>query len=115
MSGTTTQLNKLERSAEGLGRALNKFGIELRWNTRAARLEMTDDGTWYPVDDLRFEKLRDRLNTEWKWVGKGGQILGADALHSMMRAYAYDFQQDPFETWLAALPSWDGKGRWTGC
>ena len=107
-------LPSLDRT--GLLLALASFGLELRFNTRASRMQLQskDGGPWESVTGEWRAWMRDeiarRLQVQTTEGAKTARF-GRDNFSDALDALGWERQRDPFDEWLHSLPEWDREPR----
>ena len=115
LTDATPFVRKDEAALEG---ALDRMGVEVRYNLRAAREEFRErDGKWGSSTDRAASKLRQRIATQFTYISthRGDPAplrFGRETWADYLNALLYDREVDPFRTWLLeALPVHDGEPR----
>ena len=103
----------------GLQQALEHLHVEVRWDTRAMRIEITGPrkpGEWYAMDDMHESALAERIKStcvchqQAKGEERAAQF-GAVTWRRCLEAILNTKRVDPVNAWLDALPPWDGHVR----
>ena len=105
-----------EKDAASLEAALQSLGIDLRYNLRAQRGEMSRDGgrTWIAMTDRSIAALRRDIAERFEYSTTRGPrplTFGREAWKLSADALFYERECDPFMEWLESLPPWDGESR----
>ena len=110
------------RNAKGLGEALERLQVSLRYNTRAHRAEMQHNANgWQPFNDRIVANLREVLAECFVYLGPPGKDgsagepkalkFGRDAWADVLNVLLFGSEVDPFIEWLESLAVWDGNER----
>ena len=105
---------QLPRNAAGLREALERLGIEVRYNIRASRIEFcTQSGIWAPATDRCEASLQEEISTRFISMGKRPVplLFGREIWLRCVNALVADREIDPFVEYLESLPPWDGTRR----
>ena len=98
----------LPRSADGLARALQELGVDVRFNLRA-------NGSWLQANDRTEARLQERIARSFTTGKKNARLIfGPDTWRRALNALLADREIDPFLAWLEGLPAWDGRQRLDG-
>ena len=104
--------------ADSLERALELLGLRLRYDIRASKAQVSEEGgPWVQFTDpmegrirndiaVRFEIERQRGNQPYRFSDATWRIA--------FNAILYHRTVDPFRQWLESLPEWDGTERISG-
>ena len=106
---------------DGLTRAFELLGVEARYNTRSARVEIRHESFpdgWRNMHDRLASELREVIAKRFTYEKREGVqsplTFARDAWTDTLNAFLYDHEVDPFAEWLDALPRWDGTERLGG-
>ena len=106
----------LTRDAAGLAVALDVLGVEVRFNLRARRTEIREQGgDWCEINDRSEAKLQQCIAERFTTGDKNAALLfGPVSWARALNALLADREVDPFVEWLESLPGWDGEARLDG-
>ena len=110
------------KNSRGLKDALDHLGIAYRWNKRAVKfeLELGREQAWEQINDRTRERIRELLGHSYRYPGKEApqaMHFSSDSLKAAFGSLLYDYEEDPFLTWLEGLHAWDNQPRlrsWLG-
>ena len=113
---STCNITVAGKTSEGLREALEWLGVDVRYNTRAARSEAHHKSFgWAPMNDRLTAKLRELLAERFNYTRRDTSNaplrFGGAAWNESLGAMLYDRETDPFLEWLEFLPAWDGTAR----
>ena len=107
----------LPKSRDGLATALRALGFEWRYNLRAMRAELREQGgTWSPATDRLICDIRSQIPERFSDAGGDGDkpkplAFGRTAWEDCFGALLHRAEVDPFREWLESLPAWDRTPR----
>ena len=104
----------VEKSPEGLYTAICDLGMDFRFNERASRMEIFQDGLWLAFNDRYQQKLRRLLEEQFQYHTQRHLkplTWGEVGWWRAIQVLAHDHAIDPFKEWLEQLTAWDGKAR----
>ena len=105
----------LPRSADGLARALQELGVDVRFNLRAMHHEFRANGSWLQANDRTEARLQERIARSFTTGKKNARLIfGPDTWRRALNALLADREIDPFLAWLEGLRAWDGQQRLDG-
>ena len=117
-SGAAAAQTFPSRGADALEGALAALGITVRYNLRAMRAELSNDGAkWEKTTDRSSADLRRTIADKFSYRRSSGKQeiaplrYGAESFNEHLNALLYHRETDPFRDWLEALPAWDGTKR----
>ena len=106
------------KSREGLRAVLTALGFEWRYNLRAMRAELREQGgTWSPATDRLVQDIRSQIPERFTEAsgaeGDKRKLLafGRTAFEDCFGALLHRAETDPFQEWLESLPAWDRAPR----
>ena len=114
----TRPSNEQPKSRDGLRAVLTALGFGWRYNLRAMRAELREDGgEWCQASDRQICDIRSQIPE--RFVQAGGAegdkrkplAFGRTAFEDCFGALLHRAEVDPFREWLEALPAWDRTGR----
>ena len=105
-------------SAKDLERALDHFGIEVRYDLRAhgVQYRMAEPpgnypaATWIPIDDRLEAALQEQIQSGCV-TSQNRPLAFVRPWSRLINAIVVEHQVDPFEEYLESCPPWDGKER----
>ena len=110
--------NEQPKSREGLRAVLTALGFEWRYNLRAMRAELREQGgPWNPATDRLVQDIRSQIPERFTEAsGAEGDkrkslAFGRTAFEDCFGALLNRAEVDPFQEWLESLPPWDRAPR----
>ena len=106
-----------EKDAAALETALSMLKVEIRFDGRAQRGELSHDGcqTWQPMTDRSTAALRRTIAEQFRYQPVARKPSPLKYGHADWTLYSnallHERECDPFRDWLETLPEWDGKRR----
>ena len=110
-TGGADALDPFERKNRvALIEVFKRMDIKIRYNVRAARNELFEDGKWREMKDRGEDKLRALIGERFTCQTQHGPSplhYGRDLWEMYTNAILADHEVDPFLKWIEDLDPWD--------
>lgn len=103
------------KDAEALKFVLRELGVQVRYNLRSQKAELSWDGkVWLEMNDRIVADLRRKISNKYKYQSSRGLVplhYGETTWRLWLNALLFEKECDPFRIWLEKLPDWDRVDR----